>query len=608
MAQPSVACYFNSRKRVAIDDAKINQVPQASVSVQDECPSEKLKKLQEKTETVSTSKIVTLANANGKLGGKKVIKAFRGKKLKPAVNNADIQELFNNLNKSQVSIEPTEINKRKDIYEETHHTPPSTPTKNSNAMDKVRPDGPSLKEIKSKLCRSARLAELKASMAHFQEADKKLSEIEKKTAQIADSPKIKGFKTIELEVLTSPKKLFSPEKAYLSPKKDGSGVRKNLFNLASPTKNALPILPTSPSKQLLQETIKPILTLPFKYRFLAEMFRSIDTVIQILYNRKETITFRKLKPAVEEMVKRNLLERHLAQIKSVFPEAFNFTQEKLKVFGGGFRVEQWELVLHPVVKEGESMTSELLLERRRKLFNLLIDKVKNYHYEFLMSLNAPINISKERVTRWHPDFDIEKVPDIELSPLPQPPAEDKLTSGKEVLERARSLFSCNTKMELAMQRLKEARQTQTALSLPEVSQELPQSVLKGIPKSLLEKVRQKQAAKALISMTRSAGKEKEVQLYSRLPEIARLTRNLFVSEKKGVLLLDTVVDKLGNSYRGNLSKAEMEEHLKVIAKELPSWLVFHDIRNCVYIKLRKNADLSLVLSKLETLCKQKNET
>lgn len=201
--------------------------------------------------------------------------------------------------------------------------------------------------------------------------------------------------------------MFSPEKAYLSPRKEGSGVRRNLLNLMSPTKNAVPI--TSPSKELLSETTKPALTLPFKYRFLAEMFRAVDTVIQILYNRKETITFRKLKPAVEEILKRNLLEKHLAQIKTVFPEAFSFAQEKLKVFGNGMRAERWELVLHPVVNSDGNMTSDLLLQRRRKLFNVLLDKVKEYHHEFLMSLDTPINIPKDKVTRWHPEFDIEKV-------------------------------------------------------------------------------------------------------------------------------------------------------------------------------------------------------
>lgn len=109
-------------------------------------------------------------------------------------------------------------------------------------------------------------------------------------------------------------------------------------------------------------------------------------------------------------------------------------------------------------------------------------------------------------------------------------------------------------------------------------------------------------------MTRSADKEKEVLMYSRLPELARLTRNLFVSEKKGVLPLEVVVEKLGNCYRAHLTKTEMEDHLKLIAKEVPQWLVFHDIRNCIYLKLAKNADLSVIINKLENLVKQKSES
>ncbi|KAL1489483.1 hypothetical protein ABEB36_014370 [Hypothenemus hampei] len=535
---------------------------------------------------------------------------LRTKKLKPVTNNTDIQELFNKMNHEppMTSLQSVDYKQEIDSKEESDQkTPTGTPTK-INAMDKINKNGPSLKEIKNKMTRSSRLAELKASMSLFQEADKKLNQIEKVTSQIPESPKLKGFKTIQLELMTSPQKRFSPEKAYLSPRKSSEGVRKNLFNLSSPTKNAIAFHSTlSPSKQLFAETSKPALTLPFKYRFLAEIFRSIDTVIQIMFNRKETITFRKLKPAVEEMLKRNLMKKHLAQIKTIFPEAFHFSQEKLRIFGTGSKTEQWELVVQPNVG-GEIMTSEILLARRRKLFAILLDKVKDYHQEFLASLDTPLNIPKDKITRWHPEFDIEKIPDIEMFPLPQPPAEDKLTSGKDVLERARILFSCNTKMENALHKLKEAEENQTPITTSSITSDTPQSVLKGIPKALLEKVRQKQAAKALISMTRSTDKEKEVQLYSRLPELARLTRNLFVAEKKGVLPLDIVVEKLGNCYKGNLIKSDMEEHLKVIAKELPNWLAFHDLRNSIYLKLNKNADLSLVLNKLEGLCKQKNET
>ncbi|XP_018577733.1 DNA replication factor Cdt1 [Anoplophora glabripennis] len=637
MAQPSVACFFSTRKRSAVEENKINRarkvllldsgslvsseqnglesdrkvISQDKIN-EDVLSSEYNVKLQNKEETYLLANKIVNVNSSAKIVTKKIIRA-RIKKTKEVSNNQDIQLLLTNMSKKEaiVTTPPqTTVDSIKHVNESDKHvTPPSTPKKAINAMDKVKekPDGPSLKEIRRKMTRSARLAELRASMNRFQEGANKLKVLEKKTSLIPESPKLNNFKTIELEVHTSPQKVFSPEKAYLSPKKEPT-ARRNLIHLLSPTKNAVPALPASPSKQIFDETSKPALKLPYKYRYLAEMFRCIDTVSQILYNRKETITFRKLKPAVEEMLKRNLLEKHVSQIKHIYSDAFDFKQEKLRVFGAGMKHEQWELVVSPNIGDAEHMNSDVLLERRRKLFNILLDKVKDYHSEFLASLDPPMVLDKSKITRWHPEFDIERVPDVELAPLPQPPAEDKLTTGKEVLEKARELFNCNARMEQALQKLKEAKEVGGSVTKEEKPKDVPASVLKGIPKALLERVRQKQAAKALISMTRSADKEKEVLMYSRLPELARLTRNLFVSEKKGVLPLETVVEKLGNCYRAHLTKTDMEDHLKLIAKEAPQWLVFHDIRNCVYLKLAKNADLSVVVHKLENLAKQKSES
>lgn len=388
----------------------------------------------------------------------------------------------------------------------------------------------------------------------------------------------------------------------MSPKKESS-ARKNLFHLLSPSKSGLAV-PSSPKKDIFSTT-KSSLTLPFKYRSLAEVFRSIDTVCQILFNRKEVITFRKLKPAVEEMLKKNLTEKHLGQIKSIFEEAFKFSQEKLRVYGVGSKKEQWELVVTPNIS-GDTITSEVLLERRRKFYNVLINKLKDYHREFLLSLDPPIEVPHDKVIRWHPEFDIERVPDIEAAKLPQPPYEVKLTTGKEVLEKAREMFHCNTRMEEALARLEERKQM-TSKENSEKPKEV-ESVLKGIPKALLEKVRQKQAAKALMSMTRSADKEKEIEVYGRLPEIARVTRNIFVAEKKSVLPLSVVIEKLENSFRAFVSRANMQEHLQIIAKEVPNWLVFHEVRNSTFLKLSKNADVNLVMNKLNELFQQKSAT
>lgn len=94
-------------------------------------------------------------------------------------------------------------------------------------------------------------------------------------------------------------------------------------------------MPSSPRKQLFEAPVKTSLTLPYKYRCLAEIFRAMETASQIMHNRKETVTFNKLKPAVEKMLKRNFTERHLAQIVKLYPDSYLLKPEKLKVFGTG---------------------------------------------------------------------------------------------------------------------------------------------------------------------------------------------------------------------------------------------------------------------------------
>lgn len=351
MAQSSIASYFNNRKRSAIEDVKINRA--RKVLVLDNFSEKSSVGINDAPSTKSQEKngdIILVANKIVNINSRKTNRVLKTKKMKNDPNQQSISDLLTRINQ-QTTQDTQEMIEATDIEKKNCTTPPA-PRK--NAMDKVehKPNGPSLKDIKRKMTRSARLADLKASISRFQDGEAKLKEIEKKTDKIEDSPKLKNFKTIELEIESrfvlfsskftkitlfySPQKIFSPEKSYLSPRKEVSSARKNLINLLSPTKNAC--MPASPSKQILEETSKKGLTLPFKYRYLAEMFRGIDTICQILYNRKELITFNKLKPAVEEMLKRNLLERHLAQIKQIYPNAFNFKQEKLKVFGAGLKV------------------------------------------------------------------------------------------------------------------------------------------------------------------------------------------------------------------------------------------------------------------------------
>lgn len=52
----------------------------------------------------------------------------------------------------------------------------------------------------------------------------------------------------------------------------------------------------------LAQDASPGLVLPYRYKVLAEMFRSMDTIVAMLFNRSETVTFAKVKQGVQDMM------------------------------------------------------------------------------------------------------------------------------------------------------------------------------------------------------------------------------------------------------------------------------------------------------------------
>lgn len=44
-----------------------------------------------------------------------------------------------------------------------------------------------------------------------------------------------------------------------------------------------------------------------------------------------------------------------------------------------------------------------------------------------------MRIPKEKIVRWHPEFDVESCKAIELADLPEPPNVEKITTAKDVL-------------------------------------------------------------------------------------------------------------------------------------------------------------------------------
>ncbi|XP_072247632.1 DNA replication factor Cdt1 isoform X2 [Leuresthes tenuis] len=368
----------------------------------------------------------------------------------------------------------------------------------------------------------------------------------------------------------------------------------------------------------LAQAVAPGLSLPHQYRVLAEMFRSMDTVIAMLYNRCETATFTKIKQGVQDMMHKRFEESHMGQIRTVFPDAYVFKREKnIPTFSNSILRGSYQLTVEPIIHSNQKearpvLSASRLLERRHIFHQNLISLVKQHHKVFLSSLVPPVSVPEDKLTRWHPRFNVDMVPAVQTSSLPQVPQTEKLVTAQEVLDKARSLIT--PKMERALVSVaqktedKDAEITEsTCQQVPPTSAalaaQLPTS-LKGVSQSLLDRIRAKEAQKLQAAMTRNPTQEDRLLMMSRLGELARILRNVFVAEKKAALIMEVACNRMVASYRSALSPGEMEKHIRLLAEVAADWLTIHPIRKDFYLKLNKKVELSVVLDKLSSRLKE----
>ncbi|NXS45176.1 CDT1 factor, partial [Balaeniceps rex] len=404
---------------------------------------------------------------------------------------------------------------------------------------------------------------------------------------------------------------------WIREKKAGSGATPGArpsgdTGVAAPAAEAGEKPPAYQRFHTLAQDLPPGLTLPYKFKVLAEMFRSVDTIAGMLFNRAETITFAKVKQGVQDMMRKQFEERHVGQIKAVYPTSYRLRQEKnIPTFSSGVKKSDYQLTLEPVLGDEEKvdgrphLSASRLLERRKEFNRNLVNIVKQHHKAFLAALSPPMVVPEEKLTRWHPRFNVDEVPDISPAELPRPPQEDKLTTAQEVLSTARGMLT--PKMEKALANLA-LRTAEAGAGEPVVSKApspaSTSSALKGVSQALLERIRAKEAQKLQALMTRDRRQEERLAMLGRLPAMARILRNIFVAEKKQALTMEVACARMADSYDAQMSPGEMEKHLRLFAELLPDWVGIHAIRTDTYIKLDKGKDLGLVMERLTKAAKE----
>lgn len=152
-----------------------------------------------------------------------------------------------------------------------------------------------------------------------------------------------------------------------------------------------------------------------------------------------------------------------------------------------------------------------------------------------------------------------------------------------IVQMEKALVSLALKTEDKVAESKEPTSPQSSMAPQTPAAPLP-TALKGVSQSLLERVhtliilallsipltllktnpvalggmltfqiRAKEAQKLQAAMTRNPVLEDRLLMMSRLPELARILRNVFVAEKKPALIMEVACNRMVGSYRSALS-------------------------------------------------------
>jgi len=60
---------------------------------------------------------------------------------------------------------------------------------------------------------------------------------------------------------------------------------------------------------------------------------------------------------------------------------------------------------------------------------------------FLKNLEVPLSVDDDKIIRWHPQFKLDEVSDIEQTKLPEAPVIKTYTSAQDVLDRGRGFMN-----------------------------------------------------------------------------------------------------------------------------------------------------------------------
>lgn len=128
-------------------------------------------------------------------------------------------------------------------------------------------------------------------------------------------------------------------------------------------------------------------------------------------------------------------------MKTVYPTAFVFRQQS------GFhgrKKSEFQLTVDFNLTNFETdqkkghhfIESSVLIARQKHFKKELLEITKRHHHNYLVKSHPTLSLDNAAVVRWHPCFRLDEVPDVIVSPLPEPPQVESYTTAQDVLDKA----------------------------------------------------------------------------------------------------------------------------------------------------------------------------
>ncbi|KAJ2662191.1 hypothetical protein IW148_003080 [Coemansia sp. RSA 1199] len=322
--------------------------------------------------------------------------------------------------------------------------------------------------------------------------------------------------------------------------------------------------------------------MPRDFRKLEELFQALEHTVMFDGAGSAGVVYHRVRKGVESMAQFTFGWKELGQILAVYPESYTFKDHATSI--NGRRVQS--VVLTPVAR---GMALAVEMEARRNEFKQrLVSLVSNAHQIFL-SARGYSDHDASGISGWHPAFDVETTPTVSPVQLPLTSLNAMSASGSVASfdrEKLKHLLGTNlTPTQPPTQPSSdlpaETKVAILALPTPTDSPVLNSTALakpKERPTStasaLLERIRAKQRAREQAEKSKCAVPAATRTMHSRLPGILNALSFLYYAERKRVLPLVYVADKLCESE--SLDRTEATQHVVVLAGFVPEWCVIDD--------------------------------